>query len=215
VVHESQHDHRHDRVLNMQHAKVRLACLIAGMSGASFVLAAEGPSFDCRKVQQGSIEAQICADPALSALDRKLAEVYARASVKAKNEHPPVLKTEQRGWVKGRNDCWKAADKRDCIELAYRNRMVELQARYRLVDATPAAFYTCNGNPADEVVVTFFRTDPPSLIAERGDSSSLMTIQPSGSGTRYQGRNEAFWEHQGEATVVWGYGAPEMKCRKK
>jgi uncharacterized protein len=199
----------------MQQLKMRLACLIAGIAAASFAFAAEGPSFDCGKVQKESIEAQICADPALSALDRKLAEAYAAASAKAKNEHPPVLKTEQRGWVKGRNDCWKAADKRDCIEQAYRNRIVELQARYRLIEASPATFYTCNGNPSDELSVTFFRTDPPSLIAERGDRSSLMTIQPSGSGTRYQGRNESFAEHQGEATVVWGYGTPEMKCRKQ
>lgn len=199
----------------MQQQKMRLACLSAGIAATSFCFAAEGPSFDCHKVQQGSIEAQVCADPALSTLDRTLAEVYSAASAKAKNERPPVLKTEQRGWVKGRNECWKAADKRDCIEFAYRNRIVELQARYRLVEASPATFFACNGNPSDEVVVTYFRTDPPSLIAERGDRSSLMTIQPSGSGARYQGRNESFWEHQGEATLVWGYGAPEMKCRKK
>ncbi|MEE4238382.1 MAG: MliC family protein [Anderseniella sp.] len=199
----------------MQRLTMKILCLSAGVAATTFSLAAQGPSFDCRKVQQGSIEARICADPALSELDRKLAEVYAAASAKAKNENPPVLKAEQRGWVKSRNDCWKAADKRDCIEYAYRNRIVELQARYRLVKASPATFFACNGNPSDEVVVTFFRTDPPSLIAERGDSSSLMTLQPSGSGSRYQGRNESFWEHQGEATIVWGYGAPEMKCRKK
>lgn len=199
----------------MQSLKMVLAILSIGVAVTSVCVAAEGPSFDCGKVQPGSIEAQICADPALSALDRKMAEVYAAASAKAKNEQPPVLKTEQRGWVKGRDECWKDADKRNCVESAYRSRIVELQARYRLVEASPAAFYACNGNPSDEVVVTFFRTDPLSLIAERGDSTSLMTAQPSGSGTRYQGRNESFWEHQGEATVVWGYGTKEMKCRKK
>ena len=139
----------------MQALTMNLACFAAGIAAASFAFAADGPSFDCRKVQKGSIEAQICADPALSALDRKLAEVYAAASAKAKNEHPPVLKAEQRGWVKGRNDCWKAADKRDCIEFAYRNRIVELQARYSLVEASPATFYTCNGNPVDLASATF------------------------------------------------------------
>ena len=44
---------------------------------------------------------------------------------------------------------------------------------------------------------------------------TLAVTRPSGSGTRYQGRNESFAEHQGEATVVWGYGTPEMKCRKQ
>ena len=52
------------------------------------------------------------------------------------------------------------------------------------------------------------------MIAERGDSVSLMFVQPSGCGARYQGRNESFWEHQGEALVTWGYGAVEMRCKK-
>ena len=75
---------------------------------------AEGPSFDCVKVEAGSIEEMVCKDKGLAALDRKLAEVYSAASQKAVNEHPPVLKAEQRGWIKGRNDCWKSADRRKC-----------------------------------------------------------------------------------------------------
>jgi uncharacterized protein len=199
----------------MERVMMRLACFVAGFAAISFSFAAEGPSFDCRKVRQDSVEARVCADPALSALDRMLAGVYAAASAKARNEHPPVLKAEQRGWIKGRNDCWKAGDERNCIEQAYRTRIVELQARYRLVEASAAVFFVCDGDPRNELVVTFFRTDPPSLIAERGDRSSLMLIQPSGSGSRYQGRNESFWEHHGEAAVVWGHGAREMTCRKQ
>ena len=29
-----------------------------------------------------------------------------------------------------------------------------------------------------------------------------------GSGAKYQGRNETYWEHQSEASITWGYGAP-------
>jgi uncharacterized protein len=175
---------------------------------------AAGPAFDCGKVRAGSIEELICKDKGLSALDRKMAEVYAAASKKATNEHPPVLKAEQRGWIKGRNDCWKANDKRACAETEYQRRIAELQARYRLVPGTGPVFFTCDGNPANEFVATFFQTDPPTLIAERGDQVSLMYLQPSASGARYQGRNDSFWEHQGEARVTWGYGAPEMRCVK-
>lgn len=176
---------------------------------------AAGPSFDCAKVRAGSVEEMVCRDEALSALDRKLAEVYDAASRKATNEHPPLLKAEQRGWIKGRNECWKASDKRACVESEYIRRIAELQARYRLVPATGPVFFACDGNPANEVVATFFQTDPPTLIAERGDQTSLMYRQPSASGARYQGRNESFWEHQGEARITWGYGAPEMRCAKK
>lgn len=176
---------------------------------------AEGPSFDCGKVEAGSIEELICKDKGLSDLDRKLAEVYAAATKKAVNEHPPVLKAEQRGWIKGRNDCWKSEDRRRCVADNYRSRTAELQAKYRLVTAIGPVTWACDNDPKNEVVVTFFKTDPPTLIAERGDQVSLMYVQPSASGTRYQGRNESYREHQGEATITWGYGAPEMRCTKK
>ena len=97
-----------------------------GMAGGPAM--AQGPSFACSKVEAGSTEEMICKDSGLSTLDRKLSEVYSAALKKAKNEHPPVLKAEQRGWIKG--------------------------------------------------------------------------------------RNESLWEHHGEALVAWGYGAPEMRCRK-
>ena len=173
-----------------------------------------GPSYACEKVEAGSIEAMICEDGGLSMLDRELADVYKAAAQKAANEHPPVLKAEQRGWIKGRNDCWKSDDKRKCVEESYQDRIAELQARYRLVPSIGPVTYLCDGQPGNEVVTTFFQTDPPTLIAEHGDSVSLMYLQPSGSGTRYQGRNESFWEHQGEALITWGYGAPEMRCQK-
>jgi len=173
-----------------------------------------GPSFDCTKARDGSIEAAVCADAALSALDRKLAEVYGEAAKKANNQQPPTLKAEQRGWIKGRNECWKSEDKPACIRDEYQQRIAELQARYRLVPSLGPFSYACEGDRANEVVVTFFETDPPTLIAERGDSTSLMTIQRSGSGARYQGRNESFWEHHGEARIQWGHDAPEMTCEK-
>jgi uncharacterized protein len=194
----------------------------AGMLAAAALIAfasqpsdAAGPSFDCAKVAAGSIEEMICKDEALSTLDRKLAEVFAAASAKSANEHPPILKAEQRGWIKGRDDCWKSDDKRACVQTEYERRIAELQARYRLVPSRGPFAWACDGNPANEVVITFFETDPPTAIAEHGDSTSMMYAAPSGSGARYVGRNESYWEHQGEATIQWGYEAPEMKCTKK
>jgi len=183
------------------------ACL-----GRGTALAAN-PAFDCGQAAPGSIEEMICKDDGLAALDRRLAAVYRSALKKAANERPPVLRVEQRGWTKGRNDCWKSEDKRSCVEEAYKLRIAELQARYRLVPGKGPVRYVCDGDPNNEVLATFFQTDPPTLIAERGDQVSLMYLQPSASGTRYQGRNESFWEHQGEALITWGYGAREMRCR--
>ena len=194
-------------------AKGRSLCWLLvcwGMLAGSAL--AGGPSFDCAKVEAGSIEAMICADQELIRLDRQLAQTYREAGNKAVNEHPPVLRAEQRGWVKGRNDCWKSADTRQCVADSYRLRIAELQARYRLVAAIGPVTYRCDDQPGSEVVATYFQTEPGTLIAERGDQVSLMFQQVSASGARYQGRNESLWEHRGVATVVWGYGASEMRC---
>lgn len=194
------------------HAGMRLPVLLAALLTTALPAAAAGPSFDCSRTAAGSIEAQICASPDLSALDRQLAEVYAGARAKAKNAHPPTLAAEQRGWIKGRNDCWKADDQATCVRDAYRLRIAELQARYRLLPGRGPVTYVCEGQPANAVVAMFFATDPPSAVVERGDSVSMMFLQPAASGARYVGRNESLWEHHGEARVVWGYGAPEMTC---
>ena len=175
---------------------------------------AQGPSFDCSKVEKGSIEELVCQSPELSALDRQMAEVYDAALKKAGNEHPAYLKPTQRGWIKGRNDCWKSSDIPSCVKGTYQDRIIELQARYRLVESIGPIIYQCNGNPVDEVIVTFFKTEPATLIAERGDSTSLMIQTVSASGAKYEGPNELFWEHQGKATIRWGYQAPEMPCEK-
>jgi len=188
----------------------------AGTTGKSSTgNVAPGPSYDCTRVKPGAIEAMICEDKALSALDRNLSQVYASARIKADNEHPPQLKAEQRGWIKGRDDCWKSDDVGACLSMEYQRRIAELQARYRLVPGTGPVYYECEGNPASEVAVMFFKTDPPTLIAERGDSVSLMYQQPSGSGVKYLGRNETLWEHQAETIITWGYGAPESHCKRK
>ncbi len=172
------------------------------------------PSFSCRAVAPGSIAALVCDDARLSALDRQLARVYADARKKAQRQRPATLQAEQRGWVKGRDDCWKAGDQRAaCVEQSYVRRIAELQARYRLVSARGPLRWACEGNAANELVVTFFDTQPASLIAERGDSQSLMFQVPAASGSQYEGRNERYWEHQGEVRLRWGYEAAELRCK--
>jgi uncharacterized protein len=172
----------------------------------------ESPSFDCRKAGTRTVPQLICRDAALAGLDRQLAAVFGAALKKAANERPPVLRAHQRGWIKGRDDCWKSTDVRACVETSYRQRIAELQALYRLVDSRGPFIWACDGPIGGEVIIRYFETDPPVAIAERGDAVSLMFQQPAASGARYAGRNETFWEHQGEARVQWGYGVPEMRC---
>ena len=187
-------------------------CSLTLMLLAVAATAGEEPSFPCDKVETDSVEQMICADVELSTLDRQLADVFAAAVQKASNEHPPVLRAEQRGWIKGRDDCWKSDDERGCVRNEYRQRIAELQARYRLLPGTGPFMIACDGETANEVIVTFFPTDPPTLVAERGDSTSLMYRQESASGAKYAGPNEIFWEHQGKALITWGYDTREMRC---
>jgi uncharacterized protein len=182
---------------------------LLAMSAAAF---AAGPSFDCGKVETGSVAAMICGDEGLSAADRTLAAVYAAAAAKGGGEHAATLKSEEVGWIKGRDECWKSSDARACVAEAYRLRTAELQARYRLVEPIGAGRYRCDGEPEHEVVATYFPTDPPTAIAERGDDIAVLYQQPAASGARYAGRNESIWEHQGEAMIAWGPGNPERRC---
>ncbi|UIP26691.1 MliC family protein [Photobacterium sp. TLY01] len=203
----------------MKIRKFRVGWVVFSLSAAAVLVyhqvKAAQPSFECTGVADGSIEAMVCQDEALAALDNKLSEVYQQAADKATNEHPPTLKAEQRGWVKGRNECWKADDKKSCTESEYQRRIAELQARYALIQATATVTYRCTDQPGSEVIATYYPTDPSTLIAERGDSVSLMYQQQSASGTKYVGRNESLWEHQGEAKITWGYGAPVLDCTLK
>lgn len=89
-----------------------------------------GPSFSCSAVEKGSMEEIVCQNPPLSAMDLKLNGMYKQALVKSKND--PMLKAEQRGWIKGRNECWKEQDKPACISREYTQRMTELQNKWHV-----------------------------------------------------------------------------------
>lgn len=190
-----------------------LAC--AGLSALAFTApasAAQGPSFKCSEKMPSSVEDIICKTPELGALDQRLASAY-NAALKKAGADSKVLKAEQRGWIKGRDECWKSDDKPTCISSSYRQRTVEVQSTYGLVNSTGPVTYDCGRNGT--VSATFFQTEPPSLAAVYKDQRSLMTADQSASGSRYQGQNESFREHQGEARVTWGYGAAEMTCTRK
>ena len=88
--------------------------------------------------------------------------------------------------------CWKSRRRE------YRSRITEC----RPASLHGSAVYVCDGQPANEVTATYFATDPPTAIAERGDEVSLMYQQPAASGAKYQGRNEMIWEHQSPSENV-------------
>ncbi|AFL76103.1 lysozyme inhibitor LprI family protein [Thiocystis violascens] len=98
------------------------AALISPLANAAH------PSFDCAKATHEA-EQLICKDAELAELDQRLAELYATLMKHTPASQQGALKTEQRGWVKGRNDCWKSDDQRGCIKAEYRSRIKELKDR--------------------------------------------------------------------------------------
>lgn len=182
------------------------------LATAQLQAAAADNQINCQAKDQGTIDKLICSDPELLKQDQQLAKVYQQALLKAVNEKPPLLKAEQRGWIKGKAECWKEEDKKACASTLYTQRIAELQARYELLPASKKLLLGCDSNPANEVSLRYYPTTPATLIADYGDQVSLMYQQADQS---YVGRNEKLSEQNGVFTVQWGYEAPLMSCKTK
>ena len=146
--------------------------LISTLLSAS--LYANQPSFDCSKVEKNSSEGIICSSDELMDLDRELSAVYKQALSKASKED--MLKAHQRGWIKGRNDCWKAEDEKKCMVDEYQIRIKELQEQYHLSGTEKQSSGASNG--FDKVLtlqgITFH------VVATNEGSLNQLTITPSG-----------------------------------
>ena len=127
---------------------------------------------------------QTCALPiyaGLAALDQGLQQAYRQALAQARGPARQALVVEQRGWARGRADCWKADGQTTwitahwtedtvlgCARAQTRLRTAELQALWRLRPPHTVA-HACQGQAANELVVNAFDTDPPALRVECGD----------------------------------------------
>ncbi len=191
----------------------RLVYIAVSLMATAVAAAGQSPSprFDCSKAS-GEVEKLICADARLAALDRQMAEVYEKAIKGWPAAEIGKQKALQRGWIKGRNDCWKADDKRVCIEDSYRTRTVEIRIQSGQLMAPAPVGYQCKGEEHKPFMVTFYReTDPPSAVITFGDDQMIAFAAPAGSGAKYTAANVEFWEHHGDATVDW-FGK-KLECK--
>lgn len=137
-------------------------------------LYANQPSFDCSKVAKESCEAIICSSDTLIELDRELSDIYKKALIKAPKED--MLKAYQRGWIKGRNECWKDEDAKLYMTKLYSHRIQELKEKYALVDSEKQD--TGSSNQFDKTFslqgIAFH------VVATNQGSLSQLTITPSG-----------------------------------
>lgn len=176
--------------------------------GATETPAGTSPSFDCAAATS-EVEKEVCDDPELAALDRQLADEYARA-LDRPGADTAILTSTQNGWVSGRDDCWKADDEDDCIEDAYRTRIFELKSSDPAVPVPPVVTYTCPGDKA--FTAQFYDDfDPRVAVLKWGEDSVVTFAEPTASGTKYGREDVDFAEHQGEVKV--DFFDNEFTCR--
>ncbi|AJR09161.1 DUF1311 domain-containing protein [Photobacterium gaetbulicola] len=185
--------------------------------GAIFLLAgnslASEPAFDCSKAE-GEVETLICQVAELAVLDQKMQQVFDKAMVQLPAEEVKRQKEMQRGWIKGRNECWKANDVRDCTEFAYTSRIVELQVISGQLEVPPIVSLDCGDNSQPFTAVFYNQTEPASLVLTRGDDQVIALAQPMASGIKYLGQNVEYSEHQGEIAISWFDNTFECQVRQ-
>lgn len=163
---------------------------------------AQSPSFNCKRSVH-DIEILICKDKGLIALDRKLAETLKKAQGNLSAQQKKELAADQRGWIKGRNDCWKDQDKRACTEAEYTRRIVKLQARYGVALVGTSVYYAC-GPDKTEVIFTPVETQPKTANLVRGEDVQTLILQPGGPAQKYEGDFAVTFIIDGDkATMAW------------
>jgi uncharacterized protein len=160
------------------------------------------PSFDCAKAASEA-EKLVCTDAELAALDRQLATRYAEA----KDADPAM----QRGWVKGRDECWKADDVRLCVLESYRTRLVELAIHAPGLVVPKAVEYRCDDNSKPFTMTFYNDLDPAAAVMTWGNDQAIVFPQPAASGAKYGRGGIEYWEHQGEASV--DFFGNKLSCR--
>jgi Membrane-bound lysozyme-inhibitor of c-type lysozyme len=89
---------------------------------------------------------------------------------------------------------------KDCVDAQYRLRTSELQAVWQVLPPRTVA-YACQNNPANEVVVNVFETQPPTIRIERGDRTTTLWEVGAAVNGLYEGQNVSLI-HQGSEIKV-------------
>lgn len=181
----------------------------------------QGPSFDCQAAESDA-EALVCEDPDLAAIDRELARLYALAEAAESGDGLAILRATQRGWIRGRDDCWKAAGTlADCVRDTYALRIAELRQGYAAARAGdgPSAGpypYVCEGLDVP-LSTTFVDAGTSLVVVEQGEIAVTLPLAPAASGARYAGQTYAgpmeFWA-DGDGALFTPAGGETYACTR-
>ena len=188
--------------------------LLGTLALIPLLASAATPSFDCAKAH-GAAEQLVCQDAGLAALDNELAALYPKALSQLSAEQQKTEKGMQRGWLKGRNECWKESDTRQCVEESYQLRITELQIKGGQLRVPSLVDYQCDGGIR---LSTYFYNEakrPAAVInlSEGAQQSQVLAFEaPSASGARYEGQNLTLLTKGNEARLE-RYDQAARQCR--
>ncbi|WP_188689917.1 MliC family protein [Silvimonas amylolytica] len=188
----------------------------------SHMAQAAKPSFNCARVST-SAEKAICADDDLAALDRETSRLYKLASTD-KSADPAArknLKAVQRGWIKGRNDCWKESDLNACITASYVMRIYELRADFPATHRNSGASTStgpflmhCPGVD-DAIPTAFVQVGAGYAYAALPGRKLVLTQVVAASGAHYQHNTGeglfSLW-NKGPDVLLQQPGQPDAQC---
>ncbi|MFM5194199.1 MliC family protein [Aeromonas media] len=188
--------------------------LLGTLALMPLLASAATPSFDCTKAHSAA-EQLVCQDAGLAALDNELAALYPKAMSQLSAEQQKTEKEMQRGWIKGRNECWKESDSRQCVEDSYQLRITELQIKGGQLRVPSPVDYQCDGGIR---LSTYFYNEakrPAAVInlSEGAQQSQVLAFEaPSASGARYEGQNLTLLTKGNEARLE-RYDQAARQCR--
>jgi uncharacterized protein len=182
------------------------ACLIGLAWSAALAI---GPSD--AQAQPRNVDLLVRQDAALSALDRQLADtlIDARRTPWPNRGQLPV---DQHRWLSSRGQCLSNADPKGCLANLYATRIAQLSSDAGLPPARPPYRLRCDGDPPLGFTITYYATNPSTLVAQRRDQKIAMVQQPMGSGIRYTAANATYAEHQGVSWITWPGQARPLRC---
>ena len=162
--------------------------------------------------QPRAVEVLIRSDPRLSALERQMGDVLAAAGRAAAWPGRELLAANQRVWLYTRRQCLAAADPIRCLAELYARRIADVSSKAGLPAARPPIRLRCDGDPPLGFTITYYATDPGTLVAEHRGEMIVMLQQLTASGVRYTWSAASYSEHQGVSWIAWPGQPRPLRC---
>ena len=161
---------------------------------------------------------------ALAQLDVETERLYQLAVAGVSGARLDELKAMQRGWIKGRDECWKSSlGLSTCVASEYALRIMDLRTGYanaRSDDASGISLgpkvLDCDGFDA-AVGVVFVNGQAPMAILKWRDNAMALSGVPSGSGAKYESEagldGAASLFTKGSEAMFAPPGGAQLSCR--